>query len=78
MPSARALVRSGLGFATLDVDDSVPPEVAGIEQLHREVGAQAAAQLVEQIERGDTGGAPVVHGRLVEGRWREGASLPAR
>jgi hypothetical protein len=39
------------------------------------VGAQATAQLIEQIERGELGIAPVVHGRLVEGVWREGSTL---
>jgi DNA-binding LacI/PurR family transcriptional regulator len=71
-------VPAELGYATMDLPDTAVPQWAGIDQKHRLVGAQAAAQLVEQIERGETGAAPVVHGRLVEGQWRSGPTLVQR
>ncbi len=68
-------VPDAVGYAALDLSPSAAAGTAGLDQRHAVVGAQATAQLIEQIERGELGIAPVVHGRLVEGVWREGSTL---
>jgi DNA-binding LacI/PurR family transcriptional regulator len=66
-----------LGLATLDWSPK-RPDVAGVDQMHEAVGAMAMRQLAEQIQRGEQGALPLVAGRLVEGVWRDGDSLPER
>lgn len=79
---ASALRRAGLripedlGFASMDV--AADDDVAGIDQLHEEVGSAAISLLIGQIQRGERGLPSVTKGVLIEGRWRDGSTLPSR
>lgn len=66
------------GFACLNLHRS-DGTVAGMDQQFETLGARAADTLVAQINRGDRGFPAVPTHVLIEGVWREGATIrPAR
>ncbi len=65
-----------IGFASLDWCADLA-SISGIEQRHEVVGAVATRRLAELVARNESGPQEIVSGLLVEGAWREGATLRA-
>jgi LacI family transcriptional regulator len=69
-------VPGDLGF--VDLSHDVPPGLAGVRQMHDYVGARSVEILVSQLQQNLRGLPAVVTATLLDGVWRDGASLPAR
>ena len=68
------LVPETVDYASGSWDES-QPEIAGLDQRPQEIGGTAIDLLVAQLQRGEKGIPKVPLATLVEGRWRDGASL---
>lgn len=69
-------VPGDLGFVDLSHDSR--PDLAGVRQMHDYVGARSVEILVSQLQQNLRGLPGVVTATLLDGVWRDGASLPAR
>lgn len=66
-----------VAFATFDWS-SEHPEVAGIYQSHDVIGAMAVDLLAAQLTQNERGLSPVPKLLQIEGKWRDGDSVPLR
>ncbi|WP_309383837.1 LacI family DNA-binding transcriptional regulator [Cerasicoccus frondis] len=74
LESAGFSVPGDVDFATLNWEEE-HPEVAGIDQRARHVGASAMDMMIGAIQRGERGVPEVPLTTMVEGVWKAGASL---
>ncbi|NBR45896.1 MAG: LacI family transcriptional regulator [Verrucomicrobia bacterium] len=71
------LVPGNVGYASLDIDGDRAdfPEVSGIDQNSRLVGAAAVDLVVAAIQRGQRGPPPHPVRTVIEGSWRTGKTI---
>jgi hypothetical protein len=71
------LVPGETGFVTLLQDERIP-EIAGMNLQYKAIGSRAVDLVAEKLRRFEKGLPEVPELILIDGRWTDGESLPAK